>query len=124
MARVSGNGGSVTSGGADVANVRKWTCDIECDIKEGTDSTSAPWADAIAGNKRWAGNFSVYLEDGEIPTGLVEGTIYAVELKMTSTHKLSGNIVLGKIGVEADIEGAEMEGCDFDFVGAGAVTKT
>jgi len=124
MAAISGKNGSVTKGGATVAQVRSWSLEPTAELQAYNSSSTGGFTNRVKGNEDVTGTIEVYADDGAVPD-IVQGEAYDFELLVSDTGtKYSGNALVASTPIEVDIEGAALVGVSFNIEGNGEWTKT
>jgi len=124
MAAISGKNGSVTKGGAAIAQVRSFSLEPTAELQAYNSSSTGGHTNRVAGNDDWTATVEVYADDGTVPD-IVQGEAYDFEFLVSATGtKYSGNALVAGTPIEVDIEGAALVGVSFSIEGNGELTKT
>lgn len=123
---MAGNSGSVYIGANKVAEIGTWKLDVDSDLIDVTSFDSGGWKESIQGLKSWSGslegNWNMSDTNGQkaLQDALLGGTTVSLELRVNGTNKYSGTAFIGKMSVEAPVDGKST--VSFDFTGSGALT--
>lgn len=103
MAAYSGKSGSVTVGGAAVADVTKWSAEHKGEVTAFGSSSSGGWKTRVDGTEEVTGDI-----EGKVQSGagapIARGTIVALVLLTGGGQTLSGNAMIESISYEVDID--------------------
>ena len=120
MAKLSGEGGLLSSGGTDFA-ITNWEVTTSEPVLDVTDSSHSGWTQKLAkGIKNWTGTATAKFDTGETYPGL--GTDTALVFTRDTGSTLSGNAILGETTHTTDIPGEEAILISFSFEGNGALS--
>ena len=119
MAKLSGEGGAVSSAATDFA-ITNWEITTSEPILDVTDSSQSGWTQKLAkGIKNWTGTASGKFDTAATYPGL--GTDTAMVFTRDTGSTLSGNAILGEVSHTVDVPGEEAVIINFSFEGNGAL---
>ena len=117
----SGNGGSVSKAGTNIAHVKKWSVTDSTELLPYVSSDTDGNTKREKGNSDWKGTVELYLNDGAVPS-ITKGDSYAWIFNLDSSNKLSGTARVAEIAYECNVESGELMGVTVSVEANGALT--
>lgn len=109
MAKIHGQGGSMTFAGEAVAHLQGWNLDVQAAVLEGY-SMGDEWADNETGIKRWTGSCEVYFDAADAGQVAADvGEVVAIQLypggAATGQPYYSGNAIITGVPLSGTKDG-------------------
>ena len=117
---ITGLGGKVEMGAAEVADIKQWSLNRTNDAKAYTSSSTAGQTKRLKGNKDWSGSFTCLPALGDV--AFDEGDSIVVKLYVTATQFYTGTAIVTGISPTVNVANAEVQETAVTFGGDGALT--
>lgn len=123
---IAGKNGGFYLGANKVAEIGEWKLDSELDTEETTNFDSAGAKEHLPTLSGWKGSASGNWKQGDangqlaLENAHLQGTIVAVEFRVSATAKYTGQAIVTKMGVTTQVKGKVER--DFDLQGTGPLT--